>query len=90
MTLQNIPVKLLTQDHSLHHVRRLVAGVLLEHAGDGTNGRRCLTQRDIAAITGTSWGMVHLSLKSLQDEGAIRLEHHRLIIDRESLRKIAG
>jgi hypothetical protein len=68
----------------------LVARVLLEHAGDGTTERRWLTQRDIATITDTSWEMVHLSLKSLQDEGAIRIERHRLIINRDSLQKVAG
>jgi DNA-binding MarR family transcriptional regulator len=90
MILQDIPSALLSQDQSFDYVRGLVAVVLLEHAGNGTTERRWLTQRDIANITGTSWGTVHLLLKSLQDKGAIRIEHARLIINRESLQKIAG
>ena len=90
MILQDIPSALISQDKSFGHVRELVAGVLLEHAGDGTTERRWLTQRDIATITGTSWEMVHVSLQSLRDERAIRIERHRLIINRELLQKIAG
>jgi DNA-binding MarR family transcriptional regulator len=89
MILQDIPSALLSQDQSFGYVRGLVALVLLEHAGNGTTERRWLTQRDIANITGTSWEMVHVSLKSLQKEGAIRIERHRLIINRELLQKIA-
>jgi hypothetical protein len=87
MIIQDIPSTLLSLDQSLGHVRGLVAKVLLEHAGDGTTERRWLTQRDIATITGTSWEMVHASLNSLWDEGAIRIERHRLIINKELLRK---
>jgi hypothetical protein len=91
MILQNdIPSTLLTQGQSFGHIKKLVAGVLLERAGNGTTERRLLTQQDIATIIDTSWGMVHLSLNALQDEGAIRLEHARLIINREALQEIAG
>jgi hypothetical protein len=90
MIFQDIPSTLLSQDQSFGHVRGLVAGVLLENAGDGKAERRRLAQRDIARITGTSWEMVHMSLKSLQDEGAIRIEGHRLIINKELLQKIDG
>jgi hypothetical protein len=90
MILQDIPLALLSQEQSFGYVRGLVAGVLLDHAGDGASERHQLTQRDIANITGTSWEMVHVSLKSLQNEGAIKIEHHRLIINRELLQKIAG
>lgn len=78
------------QEHSFIHVRGLVAKILLEHAGDGADGRRRVAQRDIAASLGTDWGMVNMSLKSMQDEGAIRIERHRLIINKELLQKVAG
>lgn len=90
MILQDIPSILPSQDQSFVHVRVLVAGVLLDYAGDGASEQRRLAQRDIAAITGASWEMVHASLESLQNEGAIRIERHRLIINKELLQKIAG
>jgi len=34
--------------------------------------------------------MVHLSLKSMQEEGAIKLDGHRLIINKERLQKVAA
>jgi DNA-binding GntR family transcriptional regulator len=89
MILQDIPPALILRDQSFDYVRGLVAGVLLERAEDEASERHQLTQRDIANITGTSWEMVHVSLKSLQNEGAIRIERHRLIINRELLQKIA-
>jgi DNA-binding MarR family transcriptional regulator len=64
--------------------------MLLEHAGDGTGGRPRVAQRDIAAAVGADWGTVHMSLKSIQDEGAIRIERHRLIINKELLQKVAA
>jgi Mn-dependent DtxR family transcriptional regulator len=67
-----------------------VAKVLLEYAGNSTTERRQLTQRDIAAMVGTDWKTVQASLKSLQDEGAIRLEHLRVVINKELLQKVAG
>jgi len=78
------------QEHSFIHIRGLVARVLLDRAGDVTNGQHRVAQRDIAATLGTDWGMVHMSLKSMQDEGAIRIERHRLIINKELLQKMAG
>lgn len=78
------------QDRSFCHVRGLVAKVLLEHAGDSTPERRQLTQRDIAILVGTDWETVHASLKSLQEEGAIRIERQRIIVKKELLQKAAG
>jgi len=77
------------QHQSILQVRASVARVLLEHAGDVTGGRGRLAKRDIADITGAGWGLVHISLQSLQEEGAIRIERNRLIINRELLRKVA-
>jgi hypothetical protein len=75
--------------HSFINIRGRVARLLLEHAGDGASGRPRVAQRDIAAAVGADWGMIHMSLKSMQDEGAIRIDRHRLIIDKELLQKLA-
>jgi CRP-like cAMP-binding protein len=65
--------------------------MLLEYAGDETGGRPRLTQQEMAAIIGTAREMVGRSLKSLEGEGAIRMEHNRIIItNRKALRDTAG
>ena len=89
MMLSNVPMTLPVPDQTLGHVRKLVARVLLEHAGDSTSVQRQLTQRDIAVLVGTDWETVHMSLKSLHDEGAIRIERHRLIVKKGLLQKAA-
>jgi hypothetical protein len=71
-------------------IRGRVARVLLENADDGASGRPRMAQRDIAEKVGTDWGMVHISLKSMQTDGAIRIDRNRLIIDKQRLRKLAG
>lgn len=75
---------------SFTDIRSQVARVLLEHATDKTNGHRRLTQRDIATKLGTGWDTVHLSLKSLFNDGIIRIERHRIVINRELIQKAAG
>lgn len=89
MILQDVPTTLLAQDRPFSHVRGLVAKVLLEYAGDGKGERRRLAQRDMAVLAGTDWKTVHLSLRFLQEEGAIRIERHRIIINKELLQKAA-
>ena len=49
-----------------------------------------MAQQDIAILADTNWEMVHASLKSLQNEGAIKVERHRIIINRDLLQKVAG
>jgi hypothetical protein len=78
-----------TSEQSIVDIRGRVARVLLESAGDGASGRPRIAQRDIAATVGADWGMVHISLKSMQAEGAIRIDRHRLIINKERLQKMA-
>ncbi len=80
----------MTPQVSLINIKGKVARVLLERAADGVNGPPRVAQRDIAATVGTDWGMVHMSLKSMQDEGAIRIDRHRLIINKELLQKVAA
>lgn len=68
----------------------MVARVLLDCASDSSTARGRLAQRDIATLTGTDWRTVHMSLKSLQDDGVIRIERHRIVLNKELLQKAAG
>lgn len=90
MILEDVSTTLLAQNRSFCHVRGLVAKVLFEYTGDSTTERRQLRQRDIAIVAGTDRETVHASLKSLQEEGAIRIDRHLIIISKESLQKVAG
>jgi predicted transcriptional regulator len=90
MTLDGIPITLVAQDQPFLNIRGQVARVLLEHALEPTNGHPRLAQRDIATMLATGWDTVHLSLKSLHKEGAIRIERNRIIINKELLQKLAG
>jgi len=77
----------LVEDLSFRHVIGRVAKILLEHAGDGTGRRPRLTQQEMAAMAGTVREVVGRSLKALEQEGAIRLERHRIVItDKEALK----
>ena len=82
----------MTSQRSFIHIRGNVAKVLLEHAGEGNSNeeRPRVAQRDIAATVGADWGMVHMSLKSMQEEGAIKIDHNRLIINKVLLQKVAA
>lgn len=81
----------LVEDLSFRHVTDRVAKILLEYAGDSTGRRSRLTQQEMAAMAGTVREMVGRSLKVLEEEGAIRLERHRIVIaDAAALRKMAG
>ena len=79
----------LVEDLSFRRVIGRVAKILLEHAGNGTGPRPRLTQQEMAAMAGTAREMVGRSLKTLEDEGAIRMDRHRIVItDKEALREI--
>lgn len=79
----------LVEDLSFKHVIGRIAKILLKYAGDGTGTGQRLTQQDMAAMAGTVREIVGRSLKDLEREGAIRLDHHRIIItDKEILEKI--
>ena len=77
-----------TDQRSFIDIRGMVARTLLDQANGG--GQPRLAQRDIAATVGTDWSMVHISLKSMQEEGAIRIEHNRLYVNKDLLQKMAG
>ena len=79
----------LVEDLSFRHVIGRVAKILLEQAGDGTGSRPRLTQQEMAAMAGTAREVVGRSLKTLEEEGKIRLERHRIVItDKETLKEV--
>jgi CRP/FNR family cyclic AMP-dependent transcriptional regulator len=79
----------LVEDLSFKHVIGRIAKVLLQYAGSGTETGQRLTQQEMAAMAGTVREVVGRSLKVLEQEGAIKLDHHRIIIvDREALKKM--
>jgi DNA-binding GntR family transcriptional regulator len=79
---------LLEQVQSFSRIRGQVAKLLLKHAVDGTDGNNRLTQRDMAEMLGTSWGMVYLSLRSLCHEGIIRINRNKIIVNKELVQKM--
>lgn len=79
----------LVEELSFKHVTARLAKILLEYAGDGSKQR--LTQQEMAALAGTAREIIGRSLKELEGEGLIRLDHHRIVItDKEALKKMAG
>jgi CRP-like cAMP-binding protein len=81
----------LVEDLSFRNVISRVARILLENAGDGAGAGKKLTQQEMAAMAGTAREVVGRSLKSLEEDGVIRLDHHRIIIsDKAALKKVVG
>ncbi len=79
----------LVEDLSFRHVISRVAKILFEHIGGEVGRGPRLTQQEMAAMAGTAREVVGRSLKALEEEGAIRLDRHRIVImDKEALRKI--
>jgi len=81
----------LVEDLSFRHVLGRVTKILLEHAVDGAGINDHLTQQEMAAMAGTAREVVARSLKSLEEQGYIRLERHRIVItDKKSLEEIVA
>jgi CRP-like cAMP-binding protein len=79
----------LVEDLSFKHVISRVAKILFEHIGGEMGRGSRLTQQEMAAMAGTAREVVGRSLKTLENEGAIKLDRHRIIIkDKEALQKI--
>jgi CRP-like cAMP-binding protein len=79
----------LVEDLSFKHVISRVAKILLEHIGGEVSHGPRLTQQEMAAMAGTAREIVGRSLKALEEEGAIRLDRHRIMImDKEALQNI--
>ena len=81
----------LVEDLSFRHVIGRVARILLEYTADGALPGPRLTQRDMAAMAGTAREVVSRSLKTLEKDGFIKIDRHRIIIkDREALNNIVS
>jgi CRP-like cAMP-binding protein len=81
----------LVEDLSFRHVMGRVAKILLEYASDDAGQRPRLTQQEIAAMAGTAREVVGRSLKALEEDGLIKLESHRVVInDRNALNDLVG
>jgi hypothetical protein len=78
------------KQQSFSNIKEQVAKVLLDHADGKRNGNNKLAQRDIASMLGTNWLDVHQSLRSLYDEGSIKIEGCRIILNKELILKAAG
>jgi len=79
----------LVEDLSFRHVIGRVAKILLEYTGTEMGRGPRLTQQEMAAMAGTAREVVGRSLKELEEEGAIKVDRHRIIItNKEALQKI--
>jgi CRP/FNR family transcriptional regulator len=82
---------MLVEDLSFRHVTGRVARILLEYIGDGGAQHPRLTQQEMAAMAGTVREVIGRALKSLEKDGSVRIERHRIIItDKKSLQETAG
>ena len=70
----------LIEDLSFRHVIGRLARILLDYAGDGAASEPRLTQRDMAAMAGTAREVISRALKTLEEDGLIRIERNRIII----------
>jgi CRP/FNR family transcriptional regulator len=81
----------LVEDLSFRRVTGRVAKILLENVGGGNGPGLRLTQQEMAAMAGTAREVVGRSLKALEEEGAITMDHHRIVIkDKEALKDMVG
>jgi len=79
----------LVEDLSFKHVIGRVAKILFEHIGGEAGRGPWITQQEMAAMAGTAREVVGRSLKALEEQGAIKLDRHRIIItDKEALKEI--
>ena len=77
----------LVEDLSFRQVIGRVAKILLEHAGDKRGTEPRITQQDMAAMAGTVREVVGRSLKTLEEEGIVKLDRHRIMITDEAALK---
>ena len=77
----------LSANYSPSEARIRLARVLLDNAAEPVSQKHQLAQNDMAKLGDMGWDMVHSSLRSLQKEGAIKLERHRIIINKKLLQE---
>ena len=86
----------MVEDLSFRDVTSRVAKLLLDYATDhgaseGGAERPKLTQQEMAAMVGTAREVVGRSLKVLEEEGAIRMDRHRIVVtNRKALQQMGG
>jgi CRP-like cAMP-binding protein len=81
----------LVEDLSFRTVLGRVAKILMDNAADGKSPGPRLTQQEMAAMAGTAREVVGRSLQTLEEEGVIKLDRHRIVIkNKDSLREMAG
>ena len=81
----------LVEDLSFRHVTSRLAKVLLMQVEEAGKGRSLhLTQQDLASMVGTAREVVVRSLRSLESQGILKRERHRLVVlDKEALWRLA-
>jgi len=78
----------LVEDLSFRNVIGRVAKILLSTAESSIPR---LTQHEMAAMAGTAREVVGRSLKTMEDDEIIKIDHHRIIIrNKEALKNLAG
>jgi len=70
----------LVEDLSFRHVIGRVAKILLEYAGTDAHDGPRLTQQEMAAMAGSAREVVGRSLKTLEEDGLIQLNRHKVTI----------
>ena len=79
----------LVEDLSFRNVLGRVAKILLENANEEAGTRPRLTQQEMAAMAGSAREVVGRSLKSLEEDGLIKLNRQRITItDLNALREM--
>ncbi len=81
----------LVEDLSFRHVTSRLAKVLLMQVEEAGKGRSLhLTQQDLASMVGTAREVVVRSLRSMESQGILKRERHRLVVlDKEALWRLA-
>jgi CRP/FNR family transcriptional regulator len=81
----------LVEDLSFRHVLGRVTKILLNHSSGGAGANDHLTQQEMAAMAGTAREVVARSLKTLEEQGFIRIDRHRIVItNKKSLEEIVA
>ena len=79
----------LVKELSFTHVIGRLANMLLKYADEEKDAWPRLTQQDMAAMVGTTREVVNRSLRTMEENGAIRLERHGIvIINKDSLEEM--
>jgi hypothetical protein len=67
--------------------RKRVAGLLL-HCASTKEQQRHFSQSEMATALDTSWNLVNNSLILLKEESAIRIERHKMVVNKNKLERI--